>query len=227
MPYFDLRTEGTVNLLTMLNGENENTLTTPVLEEFLTHIETLESIPGQQALVLSSNHPKYWCLGMNLNWFVTQTAEELTHFITLLEEMLMRVAWLNMPTVACLTGHCYGAGAILACAFDFRVMRADRGRFCVSAINQKMPISGLLIDVVKLLPNAHTVHELLLTGKALGGEECLPRNVVDAIYPAEQLESAAIQLANELAEKDRHTYTTIKRGLRRQLADCPRMQPAT
>ena len=53
MPYFDLRTEGTVNLLTMLNGENENTLTTPVLEEFLTHIETLESIPGQQALVLS------------------------------------------------------------------------------------------------------------------------------------------------------------------------------
>ena len=81
---------------------------------------------------------------MNLNWFVTQTAEELTLFISLLEESLLRVAWLGMPTVACLTGHCYGAGAIMACGFDFRVMREDRGRFCISAINQKMPISGLL-----------------------------------------------------------------------------------
>ncbi len=227
MSYFDLRTEGVVQILTLLNSENENTLTTSVLEEFLQHLETLESTPGQQALVMTSDHPKYWCLGMNLNWFVTQTAQELTHFISLLEESSMRIAWLNMPTVACLTGHCYGAGAIMACAFDFRLMREDRGRFCISAINQRMPISGLLIDVVKLLPNAHAVNELLLTGKALGGVDCLPRNIVDAIYPSEQLESAAVELANELVQKDRHTYTTIKRGLRRQLADSPRMHNET
>jgi enoyl-CoA hydratase/carnithine racemase len=53
-----------------------------------------------------------------------------------------------------------------------------------------------------------------MTGRAMGGEECAQRLIVDRALPIEILNDEALKLAAELASKHRGTYTQLKRGLR-------------
>ncbi len=59
---------------------------------------------------------------------------------------------------------------------------------------------------------------MALTGVAKTGKECLDDNIVDALFPMESLQAGALAYAKELAQKDRGTYTTIKRSLRKNIA---------
>ena len=46
-----------------------------------------------------------------------------------------------MATVAAVQGHAFGAGAMLATSHDFRVMRADRGFYCLPEVSLNMPFT--------------------------------------------------------------------------------------
>jgi enoyl-CoA hydratase/carnithine racemase len=55
---------------------------------------------------------------------------------------------------------------------------------------------------------------MMLTGVAHTGQECVDLHIVDAIYPVDSLQTAALDLARTLASKDRRTYTTIRNLMR-------------
>jgi ribosomal protein L35AE/L33A len=60
-------------------------------------------------------------------------------FTLQLENMLLRLALLNLPVIAEIGGNAYAGGAILASACDFRFMRSDRGRFCFPEVHLGIP----------------------------------------------------------------------------------------
>jgi len=49
------------------------------------------------------------------------------------------------------------------------------------------------------------------------GNAALAAKIVSAIHPAESLFPKALELAEALSRKDRDTYTSIKRGMKRHL----------
>jgi enoyl-CoA hydratase/carnithine racemase len=124
-----------------------------------------------------------------------------------------------MPTVGCITGHAYAGGAVLAAAMDFRLMREDRGFFCFSEIDVKIPFPPFLYDIIMPLSDPATMRELLLTGRRLTGKEALEAKVVSSIHSAETLLPKALELAESLARKDRETYKAIKRGIKAPLVE--------
>lgn len=207
-----------VFVLTMNNGENNNTFNFETLAEFKALLDEIEASEGDASLLLTSSDEKTWCNGIDLDWLMqVNNVEESTRFVYKLEEVLLQMALLNLPTVACITGNCYAGGAILATGMDFRLMRSDRGRFCYSEINIKMPFTETMFNVVKQLPNKMTLEELTFTGKAMGGEECLPKQIVESIHPKETLYENAFARALELSTKHRTTYAALKNGLRSDL----------
>lgn len=218
MDYLDLKKEGKIFILTLINGVNDNTFSNDVLKDYNAVMDEIEHTTENASLVITSDHPKTWSNGINLEWMMKLPENELLEFVVNLKRTILRMSLLNLPTIGCLTGNVYAAGAIMACGLDFRLMRSDRGRFCFPEINIHISFGGTFSEIIKLLPNHHALNELALTGAAWGGEECYPKNVVDAIYSAEELPQKAMEHAEIMAEKDRKTYTAIKHDLRKDLA---------
>ena len=217
MSTMELTKEGAVYVLTLANGADANTLTEDVVNEYNDVIDELEASTENAALIVTSNDPKFWCNGINLNWIIQQPHDYFPKFIQLLDELFLRFTLLPLPTVGCLTGHTYAGGAVLATTFDFRLMREDKGFFCFPEVDIKIPFSPLMYEILRLLPDHYALNELLLTGKRVGGKEALTMKIVSAVYPQEILFDKAMELATLLAKKDRKTYANIKRGLRQYL----------
>lgn len=217
MPTMELTKQGTVYVLTLINGANANTITEDVVGEYHDILDELEASAEHSALILTSSDPKFWCNGINLEWLLKQPHDYFPKFVELLDELFLRFSLLPMPTVGCLTGHVYAGGAILATTLDFRLMREDRGFFCFPEVNIKILFSPVMYDILRLLPDHYALNELVLTGRRVGGKEALTMKIVSAIYPEETLYDKAMELAMSLAKKDRRTYAHIKRGLRQAL----------
>ena len=217
MPTLDLRREDSVFVLTMANTEQGNMINAEIVEEFQAVLDEVEGTAGNAALVLTSSHPKIWNSGMDLAWITSQPTEYHERFASLLDRFLLRWALLNIPTVGCITGHAFGAGALLATTLDFRLMREDRGWIRFPAIDIKLTFTPVMHSILDLLPNRQALRDLLLTGKRIGGTEAEGLNIVDESCPVERLFSRAMELAEMLAAKDRQTYTTIKHGMRQDL----------
>lgn len=214
MATMELKKEGDVFVLSLINGARANTITDDVIAEYNAVLDELEAAPGNAALVVTSADPKYWSNGIDREWLMTMPPGYLTQLASSLDRLYLRMVLLNMPTVGCLTGHTYAAAAILAATFDFRLMRADRGFFCFPEVDIHIPFTPVIHQIVNSIADRPVVNELVLTGKRIGGEEALKMKVVSAIYPGDTLLPKTMEFAEFLARKDRAMYTKLKRNMR-------------
>lgn len=217
MATMDLKKKGPIYVLTLTNGANANTLTADVIDEYHAVLDKVESTSENASFLLTSDDPKFWSTGINLDWLNKQPPDYFPIFARLLDKLFLRFALLNMPTIACLTGHTFAASAIMACTFDFRLMREDRGFFCFPEVDIKIPFTPIMHHIIALLPDRYALNELALTGKRIGGKEALAMKVVSETFPGDILLNKAMELAMQMAQKDRKTYTNIKRGMRQHL----------
>lgn len=217
MAFMKLEKRGTVHVLTLINGEQDNGFNLDVLAEYRQQFDRIESGLDNTALIITSDHPKTFCNGIDLPWLLTQEPANFKTFVHELENLFLRVATLNLPVIAAINGNCYAGGAIMASACDFRLMRKDRGRFCFSEMNIKIPFTDAMTRIIQLLPNQKSLNELALTGRAVGGEEALVMDVVNSIHTDTGLLPEALAFAEMMAMKHRSTYTVIKRGLRQSV----------
>jgi Delta3-Delta2-enoyl-CoA isomerase len=218
MAALDLKKDGSIFVVTMCDQEGANTYTDEAIKEHHRVLDEIESSTGSGAVILTSSHPKTWTQGINLAWLVTKPPEYFPQFKDLMDGFLIRWALLDLPTIACLTGHTYAGGAILASGFDFRFMREDKGWFCFPEVDIKIPFTPIMHEIVDLLPNKRARRDLLLTGKRIGGTEAAQLGIVDAAYPEETLFEKAMETARAMSQKDRATYGAIKKGIRSKLA---------
>jgi enoyl-CoA hydratase/carnithine racemase len=210
-----LRLEGNIHVLTMTNGENGNVMNPESLADLNALLDEVESYDGNTALILTSDHAKHWCNGIDLALLKAKgIAAVKQEFVPELDKLLLRLAMLNAPVVAHITGNCYAGGALLACAADFRAMRSDYGRFCFAEIDVPIIFSAPMQGLLNCLHDRQTVDHLILTGEAITGDIAEQTQVADFSGTHEETWAWCWQLADTLAKKDRATYVGIKRDRR-------------
>jgi Delta3-Delta2-enoyl-CoA isomerase len=112
-----------------------------------------------------------------------------------------------------INGHAFAAGAMLALACDARVMREDRGYFCVPEVDLGLPFTPGMTALLKARLSPATAHEAMVTGRRYGAPEALSAGIVEAAAPSELVLEAAVARAAALTGKPRATVAAIKRGL--------------
>lgn len=196
-----------------------NAITDEVINQINEALDTIEQDKAPTALVLTSDNPKFWCAGLDLNWLKDKADDFLPQFGPQLDALLKRLALLNCPTIACINGHAFGMGALMACAADFRIMAQGEAKFCFPEVDVKIPFTPTMYDLIRLTLAPHVQRELVFTGKPIQAEEALAKHVVDLVVAPDTALQTAMGYAAKLAEKDRKTYTLLKQEMRKQLAD--------
>jgi len=216
MSALSLNRHENVFTLSLDNPARQNTLSDDVLDEWHAHLDEVEGASGNVALVITSSDPKIWSNGIDLE-YVTQKGERYLRerFVHRVDALLVRLAWLNLPTIGCVTGHAFGGGILIAATMDFRTMRADKGFLCFPEIDLKLPLTNVMHACADLLPNEALRWEMVMTGKRVGGAEAAKAGMVSAALDETQLLPTSLALAAQLAQKDRATYTRMKRYIRR------------
>ncbi len=191
-------------------GEDENRFSPEFLDAVNAQLDELEG-SGAQGLVTTARN-KFYTNGLDLDW-LTAHPEQMQSYVARVQALLARVLTLPMPTAAAVTGHAFGAGAMLAMAHDVRVMRADRGYFCFPEVDIRIPFTDGMAALIqaKLTPSAAVAS--MTTGRRFGGVEAAELGIVDATAAEGEVTSAAIELLRPLGGKDPGTLGAIKQTM--------------
>jgi enoyl-CoA hydratase/carnithine racemase len=191
-------------------GEDENRFSPEFLDAINGRLDELEAA-GAQGLVTTARG-KFYTNGLDLDW-LSAHAEQTQSYVARVQAMLARILTLPMPTAAAVTGHAFGAGAMLAMAHDVRVMRADRGFFCFPEVDIRIPFTDGMAALIqaKLTPRAAVAS--MTTGRRFGGFEAAELGIVDATAGEGEVTVAATELLRPLAGKDPGTLGAIKQTM--------------
>ena len=207
MPQLDR--DGEVFVLDL--GDGENRFNPDWVGAVAAALDEVAAAEGPAALVTRATG-KFWSNGLDLEWMGGH-AEESGPFVDDVHALFARALSLPVPTVAACQGHVFAAGAMLALAHDVRVMRADRGYFCLPEVDIRIPFTpgmGALIQA-KLAQPAQ--HEAMTTGRRYGGQEAQAAGIVDVAVAEEQVLGTALERARVLAGKASPALGAIKEGM--------------
>jgi Delta3-Delta2-enoyl-CoA isomerase len=211
MSIMDLKKEGDVFILTMQSGENRfNRIFIDAMNEAL---DSVEKASSPTALVTIGGEDKFYSNGLDLAWLSGEGQAEAPEFIKAVLKLLGRVMAFPIPTAAAINGHAFAAGAMLALAHDFRVMRADRGFFCLPEVDINIPFAPGMTALIKSRLTPAVFRNSMLTGSRWGGLDAQEMGIVDEAVSADQVLPRAVARVAPLAAKNRHTFGTIKRGM--------------
>ena len=167
--------------------------------------------------MIASSDPKNWSQGIDLQWITETMAKNdlqaIRDFMYGLNKIFRRILLYPMPVIAAINGHTFGDGSIMACACDFRFMKADRGFFCFPEIDISIPfLPGMLAIVQKAIPY-YKLEELVFSGKRTGAVELEAHHVIiKACENGEALMRETISFAKTFTKK-RAIFGEMKKRL--------------
>ena len=115
-----------------------------------------------------------------------------------------------MATAACINGHAFGGGAMIALAHDYRVMRIDRGYFCLPEIDMGLSFTPVMNSIIMSRFHGSALRDVTLTGARFGGAVAKEIGIIDDTVHENEVLKRGIAYVEPLTSKDRNTMKNIK-----------------
>ncbi|ALR11831.1 enoyl-CoA hydratase [Mycobacteroides saopaulense] len=199
-----LELQDTIAVLNL--GTDENRFS----PEWLDTVDGLldDVLTGAQALVTVGTG-KFYSNGLDLDWLMSH-GDRTDWYVGRVQALFSRVLTLPLPTVAAVNGHAFGAGAMLAVAHDYRVMRSDRGYLCFPEVDINIPFTPGMASLIQAKVGPQTAVTAMTTGHRYGGDAAVAAGLADRSAPEAEVLSVAVDLMRPLVGKDSGTLGAIK-----------------
>ena len=155
----DLERDGDVFVLTMDAGENR--FVPDFIAAWHAALDEVERAPAPAALVTIGSG-KFYSNGLDLDHMMR--SGDASGYVSSVLAVMKRILVFPAYTVAALNGHAFGAGAQIALAHDARVMRAERGFFCMPEVDMKAFLHPGMTAIIQARLPHQSAHELIVTG---------------------------------------------------------------
>lgn len=202
----ELEKQGEVMILRMNAGENR--FGPDAIRLWHECLDEAEAMEGPKALVTTGSG-KFYSNGLDLDHMGSDEVEPGAYVESVLA-IMERVLVFPAITVAAMNGHAFGAGAQIALVHDYRIMRKDRGYFCMPEIDLGMPLHPGMTALIQARLPIQTAHEVIATGTRYPADLALERGIVDEIKAEEDVLSRAVELAGSLASKAAPIMSRLK-----------------
>jgi Delta3-Delta2-enoyl-CoA isomerase len=196
--------------IALLNlGSGDNRFSPENLDGLEAALNEIESKDGPLALVTCAEG-HIWHNGLDLDW-LAQHPQQLEPYVARIQHVLGRFAGAPFPTVAAVSGHAFGAGAMLATAHDKAIMRSDRGYWCLPEVALGLSFRAGMAALLRSRLPVRTAYEAMTTGRRYRGEDAVQAGIVDSVAASEVVLSDAMDVALSLAPTATGQLGSIKR----------------
>jgi enoyl-CoA hydratase/carnithine racemase len=199
-----------VAVVTMANGEN--LVDAAFVRALHEQLDAIEADDACTALVLTGAG-KFFSNGFDLAYLGSLDVDALQAFVGDAQRLVARVLTLPLATVAAVNGHAFGISAMLALAHDHRVMRSDRGWWCLPEVDLGLPLQPFMVALIRGRLSDATASEAVLTGRRYDGRAAVAAGIVQAAVEHAELLDRAVAIAAERGNKRREILGALKRGL--------------
>ncbi len=217
--HFRYEVEANVAVITLNRPERKNPLTFSSYAELRDLLRAMLYADDIKALVLVGAGENF-CSGGDVHEIISPLTKldmpGLLAFTRMTGDVVKAMRACPQPVIAAVDGVCAGAGALLALGSDIRIGTA---RSKTAFLFTRVGLAGCDMGACALLPRVvgqGRAAELLLTGRAMTGDEAERCGFFNRICSPEELLKDARKLANELAAGPTFAHGMTKKMLQQE-----------
>ena len=189
-------------------NEGQNRINYDSLARLSEIFQQLADTEGPQAVVWTGAD-KFFSNGLDLERFGSNP-EELVETIRRLDNLFGQILVHPSYVIAAINGHAFAGGAMLSLTADYRIMRSDRGYWCLNEVDINMFLPPNMADVVMSRMPLHSALEAMNTARRYSAEEAVGANIVERAEPGERVLPVAMEYAAYIATKNRRGIASHK-----------------
>lgn len=203
--------------IVQLNNGKVNTITHQLVEELRRTFESLETNETVKGVVLTG-HTGAFSAGLDVLEMAENTAEQAHAFWVSYFGALQAMVRYSKPFVCAITGFAPAGGTIFTLCADYRIMAEEPKHFIgMHEFKLSMQIPELMMDLWCYTLGEQKAFQALQDAKLFSAQEALAANIVQAIAPAEEVLSRAIEHLEKCIAVYAPVYVESKRLARKQL----------
>ena len=199
-----------IGIITLNRPEEMNTFNVPFAGALNETLRDLDQDDEVRVVVIQAAG-KHFSTGISLKEFQDKSPKELRDFLHAMDEFYHTIPRMKKPVIASVKGAAVANGAGLVFACDLAVA-ADTAKLGTTAINVGLICLGPAVPLARMVSRKKTL-EMVLTGNIISATEAERLGLINKVVPADELESATMDLAAQIARKSPLAVQIGKSGI--------------
>ena len=188
--------ESAVTTLTLNRPERRNALSLGLMRELIACIDAAGRDQACRAVILAAAGSVF-CSGHDLSEMTGGTVNEYRTLFDVCTELMLKIQAIPQPVIARVQGVATAAGCQLVASCDLAIA-AEGARFATPGVRIGLFCTTPMVALTRAVGRKRAL-EMLLTGKMVDAATAADWGLVNRVVPTEELESATLQLAHEVA----------------------------
>ncbi|MCI8851866.1 MAG: enoyl-CoA hydratase [Erysipelotrichaceae bacterium] len=194
-----LNTEGHVATITINRPKALNALSTQVLTELNEALDQVNENKDVYCVIITGAGDKSFVAGADIAEMKDKSVEEAAAYGKFGNEVFRKIETFRCPVIAAINGFALGGGCELAMSCDIR-LAADTAVFGQPEVGLGItPGFGGTQRLARLV-GAGIAKEMIFGARNIKADRAYAINLVNAVYPLEELMGAAMKMANGIAK---------------------------
>ena len=187
--------------------------------EFITSIiKQLEDAASSSDAVVVSGRPGMFSAGLDVPSLLMESREGMADFWRLFSRLLHTIAFMPVPTVFALNGHCPAGGIVLALFGDYRIMCGGQYKTGLNEVQVGLVVSPVIKNALVRLIGPQPAAKILIPGKLLSPEQAHELGLVDEVESdPEAVVKRSIELCEQLLTLPRNAMLATRTLAREDL----------
>jgi enoyl-CoA hydratase/carnithine racemase len=209
----DYTDDGRVAWITLNNLPKHNAMSFEMWQK----LEAVLAGLGERArcVVLRGAGDQAFVSGADISEFIDRrrSPDDIAVYDAAADAAMKRLDEFEVPTVAMISGYCFGGGVALAMCCDVRIA-ADTAQFAVPAARIGLGYPWVEIERLLRATSAAVVTDILISARRLPAAEALSLGLVSQVHPCEQLYDVVAGYAGAVAANAPLTVRAARRVVR-------------
>jgi enoyl-CoA hydratase/carnithine racemase len=201
-------------VITLNRPDKLNALSLALMEELTAELER-QGGRDEVAVIVIRGAGRAFSAGHDLKELVARSLDEERTTFQACERLMAVVQAVPQPVIASVHGIATAAGCQLVAACDLAVASAD-ARFATNGIRNGIFCYTPMVPVSRAIGRKRAL-EMVLTGNFIDAETAEKWGLVNRVVPAEQLDAAVMELANEIGSLSPMAVRTGKAAFYEQI----------